>query len=290
MTGGAEIDERDSIGAVVNARGTLPPLVFTHTWHTEARHLLALGEALGPDQPVYGIEAPGEYENRPLRRVPEWVDHHLAGLARLPVEPPYFLAGWSFGGIVAMEVARRLQAQGTAVAFVGMIDSVRPKRNPRGLRPYLEHHRAELRELPWARRRRYVVRLALGGAKRDLMRARRMVYRIAARIGVAEPRPLSYGMSPLKLSVWKAYLNYAAEPYTSPVSLYYCDDTRDDKAAGDPALRWSRVLRGGLELSQIPGGHLELFDPPNVESLARCLERSLETARQRHNLRLASPG
>jgi hypothetical protein len=42
---------------------------------------------------------------------------------------PYRLGGWSFGGVLAFEVARQLVAEGSAVEFVGMLDA-NPLRDP----------------------------------------------------------------------------------------------------------------------------------------------------------------
>jgi pimeloyl-ACP methyl ester carboxylesterase len=104
---------------------TTPALIVLMTWtERESRHLTALAEALGPDQPLFGILPP---TTEPLPTcVDEWVDHFAARLAELPIEAPYFLVGWSFGGVIAVELARRLRRSGAPVAYVGMIDSWSP--------------------------------------------------------------------------------------------------------------------------------------------------------------------
>jgi thioesterase domain-containing protein len=95
-------------------------------------------------------------------------------------------------------------------------------------------------------------------------------------------------MSPLKQSVWQAYLHYEAAPYTAPVSLFYLDGSAE-RSGGDPSLRWSKYLRGGFELIRLEGHHRKLFDPPFVEPLAWHLSRSLEAAVDRRR-RTHPPG
>lgn len=88
-----------------NEDGNLPPVVFFHTWSSEREHLRALAALLGPDQPLYGIEPPPSVEGAMPERIDEWLAHHRPRFDSLPVDPPYHLAGFSFEGVVALEVA-----------------------------------------------------------------------------------------------------------------------------------------------------------------------------------------
>src|SRR5690349_3170091 len=93
---------------VANPEGTLAPVVFFFTWEREREDLVVLGRAMGPDQPLYGIDHPPI--DGPLPRdLDEWVRFHRAGLDRLPVRAPYHLAGFSFGGVIALEIAMALR-------------------------------------------------------------------------------------------------------------------------------------------------------------------------------------
>lgn len=50
-------------------------------------------------------------------------EFYLAAIRAKQPHGPYFLSGYSFGGIVALELARRLQAEGETVALLAFIDS-----------------------------------------------------------------------------------------------------------------------------------------------------------------------
>src|SRR5580700_8705066 len=89
---------------------------------------------------IHCILPPVPGEDRMPRRVDEWVDHVEVGLASLDLSPPYRIVGWSFGGVVAVETARRLQDAGTEVAFVGLIDTIRPRLVPLSNREFVWHH------------------------------------------------------------------------------------------------------------------------------------------------------
>ena len=280
-------DGRDPAGVVVvNPSGRLAPVVFFFTWEREREDLQILGEALGPDQPLYGIDHPPI--DGPLPRdLTDWVEFHRERFDRLPIEPPYQLAGFSFGGVIALEIAMQLRAEGHEIRWLGLVDTIRPILNPTGLRPYLRYHLRELIDQPDpARRRAYVRVRVLGGGRRTLLRLRHQVLRPLRRAGLfpasrgatlADTR----GLGALKKAVWRGYLSHEARFYDAPVALFTGYENRR-QAGGDPSLRWAKYLRNGLEVIALPGAHREILRPPNVEvaaceiaaSLARADERS----------------
>src|SRR3954454_15642824 len=137
--------EREPSVVSFNERGSLPPVVFFHTWGDEATHLAALAERLRPDQPLYGLEPPVPIEGDMPETTADWLAFHRPKFDSLPIGPPYWLAGFSYGGVVAMEVARQLHDEGTDVAWLGLVDTMRPRLNPKGFRPYVRYHFDELR-------------------------------------------------------------------------------------------------------------------------------------------------
>jgi len=90
-------------------------------------HDAALATALG-DRPVISLLRPDAAVGPVSTEVSGWVAHYLAVLDELPVEPPDWLLSWSFGVVVALEVARALSERGIEVAYVGMTDAIKPLR------------------------------------------------------------------------------------------------------------------------------------------------------------------
>lgn len=78
---------------------------------------------LGPDYPVYGIQARGLARPGPLPASIEQMAADYVDQIRL-VQPvgPYCLLGWSLGGLVAHAVATELQHRGERVAFLANLD------------------------------------------------------------------------------------------------------------------------------------------------------------------------
>lgn len=89
-------------------------IVFVHTWGLlEPAYLAELARATDGDFPLYALAPPTDPEVLVgLNTVEDWVAWELDRLAETPIEPPYRLMGWSFGGVVALELARRLVSDG----------------------------------------------------------------------------------------------------------------------------------------------------------------------------------
>ncbi|WP_188310147.1 amino acid adenylation domain-containing protein, partial [Streptomyces sp. CBMA123] len=111
-----------------------------------------LAAHLDPDRPVYalqsdGIAAPAGQWRKPVG-VRELAAEYLARIRRVQPHGPYHLLGWSFGGLVAHEMAVQLRVAGEPVAFLAALD-VQPVRpgdpNPTDQEirsAFLKHHAA----------------------------------------------------------------------------------------------------------------------------------------------------
>ncbi len=77
---------------------------------------------------MYGLQPPGADDpSELLYSVEELADHYLREVRSVQPHGPYFLGGYSGGGITAFEMCRRLTAEGESIAFLGLIDSYSPE-------------------------------------------------------------------------------------------------------------------------------------------------------------------
>jgi pimeloyl-ACP methyl ester carboxylesterase len=88
----------------------------------------ALAVALGPEQPTYGLSPNLVIDLRGARvhgrlTLNEIAARYLDALREVQPCGPYYLAGFSFGGRVALEIARRLCEAAEQVAMVSVIDT-----------------------------------------------------------------------------------------------------------------------------------------------------------------------
>lgn len=110
----------------LNTGGDLPPLFCVHAVSGSAYSYSGLSRLLG-DRPVYGFEAPGfDNDRTPVPSLPALAEEYTEILREFQPEGPYRLLGWSLGGIVAFEMAKRLTAAGAEVALLFLVDAGMP--------------------------------------------------------------------------------------------------------------------------------------------------------------------
>lgn len=79
---------------------------------------------LGAEQPIYGLQASGLQSTVALpNSIEEMAEQYLAHIRSVQAVGPYRLLGWSMGGLVVHEVARRLQADGEVIESLVILDA-----------------------------------------------------------------------------------------------------------------------------------------------------------------------
>jgi amino acid adenylation domain-containing protein len=102
-----------------------PPLFLVHPLGGTVFCYTELADAIPPDQPLVGIQA---FDLTPSGgtgpdSVEEIAERYLEAVRAVQPEGPYRLGGWCMGGIVAFEMARRLEEAGERTATLAIIDS-----------------------------------------------------------------------------------------------------------------------------------------------------------------------
>jgi thioesterase domain-containing protein/acyl-coenzyme A synthetase/AMP-(fatty) acid ligase/aryl carrier-like protein len=108
----------------IQPKGELPPLFCLHSGVGFSLPYFGLVPHLGPDQPIYGIQAPCVVGGAALPESVEALAAEYVDIIR-SVRPtgPYHLLGWSFGGTLAYEMAVRLRAAGEQVGLLSILDA-----------------------------------------------------------------------------------------------------------------------------------------------------------------------
>jgi thioesterase domain-containing protein len=130
MAGRAVTEVKTDLERIVplDPRGTGTPLFCVHASSGSAYSYLGLARLLGIDRPVYGIEAPGfDGDREPVRSLPALSAEYAETLRSFRSDGDLSLLGWSFGGLIAIDTARRLTAAGTWVRKVIMVDVSVPR-------------------------------------------------------------------------------------------------------------------------------------------------------------------
>ncbi|MBV9818793.1 MAG: hypothetical protein JOZ07_10640 [Solirubrobacterales bacterium] len=256
-------DSRGRNVVAIQPHGTLPILFVALA---DERSLLALRHLTGPlgaDQPMLAL-LPDRMKRRFDRSgtVQELADPMLETVRAAQPHGPYFLAGYSLGGMFAYEIAGRLRAAGEQVAWLGLLDTCT----------------SDFIARRWQLRKR-VVRGWKAGPRAAARKFEEVAWReIAAllvRLRLREPQLSDVFDHRGALALAAAY---ACAGHDAPMDLFATDDTV--MGAGSDSLGWSEVHRGRLTVHRLGGDHLLMFDDPYVGVLSEMVTRSAREALQ----------
>jgi thioesterase domain-containing protein len=122
---------RDALGGLllpIRPQGDKPPLFCVHPAVGLSWSYIPLSRYVPADQRLYGLQARGlDGTSEPARSVREMAAEYVEQIRTVQESGPYHLLGWSFGGIVAHEIAVQLQAAGEQVAALVIMDGYPPQ-------------------------------------------------------------------------------------------------------------------------------------------------------------------
>jgi enterobactin synthetase component F len=113
-----------------------PPLFMIHHVSGTTGPLMPIAKSFPGRRPIYGIQAKGlDGTDAPYDRVEEMAECYLRAITEVQPHGPYLLAGVCFGGLVALEIARRLSERGEPIGLLAFLDTYPASRYwPRRLR------------------------------------------------------------------------------------------------------------------------------------------------------------
>lgn len=256
----------DSSLVPLQPRGRRSPLFILHGIGGNVISFHGLAARLGEDQPVYGIQAQSLVGREPaLLRLEDLAAYYLRDIRRVQPRGPYHLLGYSFGGTLALEMARQLQSAGEEVALLGMLDArtrlhdetlAQSTPAPARLNRRLERLRGNTDRLTAMNRVHYVLR-------KLHTRAIRFGCLAAAKLHLR--RVPAWMRSAYDIN-FVAIENYWPEPYYGHLVLFRASDQQHASSAYD--LGWGPLFEQGVEIHDLPGDHERLFLEPNIDQLA----------------------
>ncbi len=205
-----------------------------------------LPKYLGPDQPFYAISHQGE-DGKPIRltTVETMAEQFIREIRMVQPHGPYQLSGYSFGGIIAYEIAQQLMKAGEDVPVLVLFDTYDPK----------EYIAVSKREAP--------LHLPLKAG----------VVRRMARFFFERGHDL-----PVKLrhtyiidTYNRAISEYEVIPYGGHITLLRTADS-----SGPPDMGWAGLARGGVNVRAVSGNHYNMIKEPHVALIAEELKRAIE--------------
>jgi thioesterase domain-containing protein len=199
--------------------------------------------------------------------------HYLKEIRRLQPEGPYHFLGYSFGGIVVLEMAHQLRAVGEQVGLLGMLDtrardymggtatqtSFGDSAKRGRLSGYFHSNRGHKSYKAWWK---YFTS--------DLKERRvRYVTRFAASVFPAIPAFLKNTHEINSFAV----RNYRVRPISDKLTLFRASKQAADSVPHDNG--WGPIFEKGIEIHEIPGDHWQVLSEPGIDVLAQSIRDCL---------------
>ena len=221
--------------------------------------------------PIYGIQAKGvDGAEEPLDRVEDMASYYVDAIDKHFPNGPYIVIGYSFGGLVALEMAQRLKDRGKEILQLTLLDAYPhpqflrfPTRTSLFVRRMISHGQ-QMWHMPIRAGWSYFVK----GVKRRL--------HLAPSHEPPPPRssPRERILHLVSEKAYKAYTDYEPRFYAGKVS-FVTTETKTFFPA-DPATAWKHLV-AELEVEVVPGDHLNIVTT-KFESLAALLTRYIQQA------------
>jgi amino acid adenylation domain-containing protein len=261
--------------------GSKPPLYIVHGAGLTVMIFNSLAKNLDPDQPVYGLQAKGlNGIDEPLDNMEAISAHYVYEILQHNPDGPFCLAGYSFGGFVAFEMARQLQALGKEVKMLAIFDTAADNTSVQFEPLWKRLIRKTFRQFP---KMVFILR-SLGRHPGETIRYQTSFFRKKMR------QPLErFGLLPEekneldtlehaakineKLEI--AYNNYRLEPLNIEVDLFRAK-TRLFFVSDPRYLSWRKYALKGVTVHDVPGDHKTFLMDPHYKTLASVLQACLD--------------
>jgi amino acid adenylation domain-containing protein len=265
----------------IQPEGTRPPVFWVHAAGGHVLSYRRLAHYLKPDQPVYALQGINLEEDRLSEaNVEDMAARYTADLQKVQSVGPYFVGGLSFGGLVAWEIAQRLRSQGHTVALLILLDTRGPG-YPR--LPLLRSLALELRQ-----------RIELHGGNISVLeprqklaylfeRGRTLLPRLVRRAWTSVQETWYLTTSPAPRAVKRAYRDdikararYSPKPYAGAIAFFRAQS--QPTASDYPLMGWEGLVKGRMDIYEVPGAHASIMAEPHLQVLATKLNQCLEAA------------
>jgi len=257
--------------------GSKAPFFLVAGMFGNVLNLRHLAHLIGTDRPVYGLQARGLYgDAAPHEDLIEAARDYLAELRVVQPHGPYFLGGFSGGGITAFEMARQLRAAGEEVAALVLLDTPLPQRRALTREDRLAIQKLEFR----AQGLGYVWRWARNRVAWEIEKRR-------PKVDEASDAPQFHNAA-IEQAFYAAIARYQVEPWDGPMVLFRPPLQGKWEVAPGRLVNAERsyVLHDNdwgehvprLQVFEVPGDHDSMVLEPNVRVLAARMRRVIEAA------------
>ncbi len=260
--------------------GSNPAFFCVHPVSGNVLCYVDLAHHLGPKQPFYAFQSRGLNGEQPVcARIEEMASLYIEAMQTVRPEGPYFLGGWSVGGVVAFEMARQLEARGEQVALLALIDARAP-----------DHQEDVIEEDDVTVMASFGQHLGLQIERINisfdhfsgLSPDERLAYIIEeARNADLMSTDITLSQARHLFEVFKANVtavgSYSPEMAGCRIALMKACERISDLPQ-ESAMGWDELTENGVKVLEVPGNHFTMVHEPHVRFLAERLKSCIDEA------------
>ena len=218
-------------------QGKQPPLFCLHPVSGTAVCYVELAKYLRYNGPIYGIQDPSlEHKKSLFSSLEDMASAYIVEIKNIQPMGPYILGGLSFGATLAVEVARQLRLAGDTIAALFFFDG-------------------------WAK-----FSTAQHIEERFQMGIKQLY----------KKNPNTQNFYHLAWERMQLLLNYTIQPIKEPVFLYKAQTLLPEYIEiDDPHNYWKKHVNNTIEVHIVPGDHETILSQPNIQILAKLVDKML---------------
>jgi thioesterase domain-containing protein len=256
--------------------GHQPPFFCVHAAGGHIFRYINLARHLGPEQPVYGLQAVElDDKQSPQIKVEQMAATYIEAIRAVQPEGPYLLGGWSMGGTIAYEMAQQLQKQQQQVGLLALFDTVAivPPLPDTNINKFLLGNFAyDLGLLP--------TQFTVSQKQFQHLSADSILHAVWEQGGIANIFPPDIHFSQVRrmFNTYKANVQaaqqYIPAAYSGRLVLFKASAQLDNDVQ-ESGRHWHSLAKDGLEVYSVPGDHITMLDEQHVSVLAAHLRTFL---------------
>jgi amino acid adenylation domain-containing protein len=240
----------------IQPQGSRPPFFCVHGVGGNVVGFRELARLMSPDYPFFGFQAQGlDGTGEPFSEIGAMAAHYIREMRSVQSEGPFYLGGYSFGGLVAYEMARQLHQGGEEVALLALLDTYPGE---------LEAISTSIWKLLLEPKRLRLLSDVPRTAKKSVQRRVKGLF-------------LSKTLKDVLQANHGASARYVLEPYEGETTLFRAEQS-SLRAFDDPHAAWASLAVGGLHVVEIAGDHGDILVVPQVDELATKLKAAIDLA------------
>jgi thioesterase domain-containing protein/acyl carrier protein len=255
---------------------TKPPLFFIHAIWGNILFYRNFSPYLETDRPIYGLQAQGlDGNQKPLTSIVEMATNYINEIQSVQPQGPYLLLGFSFGGLIAFEIAQQLHNRGQEIQLLALVDPSSPnlrqsdsdvskvsqtsllKKTATHLWTLLSLSVADKMEYVWERLR---WNLTIGNIN--------IIYKTYLRYVKGAENELR--LIEIAQANYQAKIGYIPTPYPGKITLLKAEDSGIGSEYNAES-EWKLLTNLGIEVESLPGSHVGIVQEPNVRVLCAKL-------------------